>query len=175
MKPVIYYSVGATIIVVAAFVLLNAILPSQGGPQASHGVSVFLSTMALMFCAGALGGCLYNFRGLIKHSQHGDFEDRYALSYFLRPLSAGVSGLMVFFLLLGGALTLNVGTLNAEAQGLPSWQSHIGRMPYVALSLLAGYGSQEFMMKLKDLAETLFALKQPDSHPDKHPDKRGDH
>jgi hypothetical protein len=102
--------------------------------------------MALMFCAGALGGCLYNFRGLIKHSQHGDFDHRYALSYYLRPLSAGVSGLMVFFVLLGGALTLNAGT-----QGQAAWQSLTGRMPYVALSLLAGYGSQEFMMKLKDL------------------------
>jgi hypothetical protein len=64
---------------------------------------------------------------------------------------------MVFFLLLGGALTLNSGTPNVA-----SWQSQAGRMPFLALSLLAGYGSQEFMMKLKDLAETLFALKHPD-------------
>jgi hypothetical protein len=127
--------------------------------QTSLAASPFLATMGLMFCAGALGGCLYNFRGLIKHSQNADFEDRYALTYYLRPLSAGVSGLMVFFLLLGGALTLNVGT-----QGAASWQSQIGRMPYVALSLLAGYGSQEFMMKLKDLADTLFALKHTDTN-----------
>jgi hypothetical protein len=32
-------------------------------------------------------------------------------------------------------------------------------MPYIAFSLLAGYGSNEFMMKLKDLADSLFALK----------------
>jgi hypothetical protein len=64
---------------------------------------------------------------------------------------------MVFFLLLGGALTLNAGA-HTDA----SWQTQVGRMPYVALSLLAGYGAQEFMMKLKDLADTLFALKHKD-------------
>jgi hypothetical protein len=161
MKPVIYYSVASTIIAVAAFVGLNAVLPSDRISQAPLLATTFIYTMALMFCAGALGGCLYNFRGLTKHSQHGDYHEHYSLSYYLRPLSAGVSGLMVFFLLLGGALTLNVGNQGQTDQA--AWQSLVGRMPYVALSLLAGYGSQEFMMKLKDLAETLFALRTKDS------------
>ncbi|MGE5304469.1 MAG: hypothetical protein ACM3TN_14250 [Alphaproteobacteria bacterium] len=161
MKPVIYYSVAMTVIDVVAFVVLNAILPTYQDAQARELSTTFVYTMGLMFCAGALGGCLYNFRGLTKHSQLGDYREEYNLSYYLRPLSAGISGLMVFFLLLGGALTLNVG--NQFQPDHPAWQSLIGRMPYVALSLLAGYGSQEFMMKLKDLAETLFALRNKDS------------
>jgi hypothetical protein len=161
MKLVIYYSVATTIIAVGAFVALNALLPSHQNPETPLLATTFIYTMALMFCAGALGGCLYNFRGLTKHSQHGDYHECYSLSYYLRPLSAGVSGLMVFFLLLGGALTLNVGNQSQPDQA--AWQSLVGRMPYVALSLLAGYGSQEFMMKLKDLAETLFALRNKDS------------
>jgi len=32
-----------------------------------------------------------------------------------------------------------------------------GRMPYVAFALLAGYASHEYMLKMKDLAESLFA------------------
>jgi hypothetical protein len=161
LKPVIYYSVASTLIAAGAFVALNAILPVHNDPQTPVLAATFVYTMGLMFCAGALGGCLYNFRGLTKHSQLGDFDARYSLSYYLRPLSAGVSGLMVFFLLLGGALTLNVGNQTQTDQS--AWLSLVGRMPYVALSLLAGYGSQEFVMKLKDLAETLFALKNKDA------------
>jgi len=156
MKPVIYYSVIATVVTAAAFVGLNAILPAEDA-KAAVSVMTLTYTMALMFCGGALGGCLYNLRGLTKHSQHHDFDEHYSLSYYLRPISAGVSGLIVFFLLIGGALSLNVGN-----PGQAPWQSLAGRMPYVALSLLAGYGSQEFMMKLKDLAETLFALRNKD-------------
>jgi len=32
---------------------------------------------------------------------------------------------------------------------------------YIGFLILAGYGSQEFMFKLKDLAESLFALSKP--------------
>lgn len=40
------------------------------------------------------------------------------------------------------------------------WSSLPGRMPYMAFAFLAGYGSTEFMAKLKDLAQSFFALKQ---------------
>lgn len=154
MYRLVFYTVGTTIVAAVAFVAMNATLSTHDLPAPGLVATTFIATMAVMFCAGVLGGCLYNVRGLIKHSQRGDFDQRFTLSYYLRPLSAGVSGLMVFFLLMGGALTLNVGNV-----GQAAWQSLVGRMPYVALSLLAGYGSQEFMMKLKDLAETLFALR----------------
>ncbi len=127
---------------------------ASGSPM-NLGHLLAMTTVA-MFLAGALGGCLYNFRGLIKHSTDDDYEVRYNLSYYLRPVSGGVSGVIVFFLLLGGAMTLNVGSPNAGAV----WTTLLGRMPYVAFSLLAGYGSNEFMAKLKDLAESLFALKK---------------
>src|SRR5437867_2294578 len=71
--------------------------------------SAFVKTIATMFVAGILGGCLYNFRGLVKHTQEDDFKPSYQLSYYLRPISGGVSGVIVFFLLLGGAMTLNIG------------------------------------------------------------------
>ena len=60
------------------------------------------------------GGCLYNFRGLTKHSTDQDFSEAYNLSYYLSPIAGAISGLLVFFLLMGGALTLSIGT-NEEA------------------------------------------------------------
>jgi hypothetical protein len=86
LRLVIYYSVVSTIIALTGFVTLNATLPSDVAPnQSGLLLSPFLGTMGLMFCAGALGGCLYNFRGLIKHSQNADFHDRYALTYYSSP------------------------------------------------------------------------------------------
>jgi len=35
----------------------------------------------------------------------------------------------------------------------------IGVAPYIAFALLAGYASREFMLKMKDLAASLFALR----------------
>jgi hypothetical protein len=115
---------------------------------------IFAMVTALMFVGGVLGGCLYNFRGLTKHAAEDNYSENYNLSYYLRPISGGISGLIVFFLLLGGAITFNLG---AQSGGI-AWVTLQGRMPYVAFSLLAGYGSNEFMLKLKDLADSLFAL-----------------
>ncbi len=145
----------------AAFAWLLLLLPA-GEPGAAGQPpddltlrGLFARTAAVMFVAGVMGGCLYNFRGLSKHSASGDYHGNYDLSYFLRPLAGGMSGLMVFFLLLGGAMTLNIGV----REGNLAWATLLGRMPYIAFSLLAGYGSHEFMLKLKDLADSLFALK----------------
>ena len=62
---------------------------------------------------------------------------------------------VVFFLLVGGALTLNISSIEG---GTLTTVTTIGLMPYVAFALLAGYASREFMLKMKDVAGSLFAL-----------------
>ena len=156
---IIAYTVAVTILFLAAFVVLVAYTPSISTEELSSPSTkslrlVLLMTTAVMFAAGVTGGCLYNFRGLIKHSADADYSDKHNLSYYLRPISGGVSGVIVFFMVLGGALAFNLGTGEIST----GWATLMGRMPYVALSLLAGYGSHEFMLKLKDLADSLFAL-----------------
>ena len=152
---VVAYTLAVSLIAASAFVTLLALTPDlevgKSGRELTH---VFVMTILAMFAAGALGGCLYNFRGLTKHSADEDYSEAYNLSYYLRPAAGGLSGLLVFFLLLGGAMTLNIGT---SGSGL-SWATFTGRMPYVAFGILAGYGSHDFMLKLNDLAESLFAL-----------------
>ena len=153
-KQIVFYTLAATVVAILALIVLLAWIPAPPEPPSPRDLaSALIATLGLMFSAGAMGGCLYSFRGLTKHSADEDYADSYNLSYYLRPLAGGVSGLMVFFLLLGGALTLNIG-----AESTVSWATFQGRMPYVALAILAGYGSHEFMLKLKDLAESLFAL-----------------
>lgn len=156
-RRIVFYTVGVTVGVVIAFVVLLANLPHLEDSNPGELLTrVFVMSLGVMFMGGALGGCLYSFRGLTKHSADQDYAEGYNLSYYLRPMAGGISGLMVFFLLLGGAMTLNLGS-----DGSFSWATFSGRMPYIAFAILAGYGSQEFMLKLKDLAESLFALSKP--------------
>ena len=152
-RRIVFYTLAVTAAAGVAFVALFAQIPDTEKPPAQSLTSVFLLTLGVMFAGGALGGCLYSFRGLTKHSADQDYAEGYNLSYYLRPVASGISGLMVFFLLLGGAMTLNLG-----AGSSMSWATFSGRMPYIAFAILAGYGSNEFMLKLKDLAESLFAL-----------------
>jgi len=164
-KKVVLYVIVMTAVSMAAFVALVALVPVVPTEGLSGTVTVptltqvAVLTMVFMFIAGVLGGCLYSLRGLTKHTSANDYSASYDLSYYLRPISSGICGLMVFFLLLGGALTLNIGSTGA---GGMSWLTFAGRMPYIALSLLAGYGSQEFMLKMKDVADSIFAIHSED-------------
>jgi hypothetical protein len=116
---------------------------------------IFVLTVIVMFAAGVIGGCLYNYRGIIKHTAEGTYDSKYTITYVLRPISGGISGLVVFFILLGGALALTIGA-DGSSRG---WLTFTGRMPYIAFAIIAGFASQEFMMKLKDLANSFFAVK----------------
>jgi len=153
-KVIVIYTLLSTIIATTVFIVILAYMPNELESVDQHDLTqTFILTIILMFIAGVLGGCLYSFRGLIKHSADADYLESYNLSYFFRPLAGGLSGLMVFFLLVGGAMTLTLGVSSTY-----SWGTFEGRLPYIALSMLAGYGSHEFMLKLKDVAESIFSL-----------------
>jgi hypothetical protein len=121
---------------------------------------VAVLALALMSLGGALGGCLYSLRRLSLHSAAGDYSPGHDFSYYARPLSSAISGLMVCLLLLGGALTLTTGSGSTAG-----WLTFSGRMPYLACSLLAGYSGHKFMLKLGGLADYLFAVNKQDRGP----------
>lgn len=160
----IRYTVASCVVVLVAFCALLWALsghgvageePASGTQPYSAGIHTLL-IIGTTFVSGALGGCLYSLRGLIKHSARNDFNVYYNYWYLLSPLSGGISGIVVFFLLLGGALTLNIST--GSSQGLRSIEG-LALAPYIAFALLAGYASRTFMLKMKDVADSLFSLK----------------
>ena len=167
----ITYTIIISLTAIALLILLVMKTPSYN--QATSSIEnniqqqIFLMTILTMCISGIIGGCLYNYRGIIKHTALGDYSDSYNVTYFLRPLLGGISGLTVFFILLGGALSLNLGS-NTNTSG---WMTFSGRMPYIAIAILSGYASQEFMQKLKEVAKTLFEVK--DSDKDKKEKKTG--
>jgi len=145
--------------VTAALVLAGLMLgvPQGSLPEggAERGTEVlFLFTCGMMICCGTIGGSLYDIRGLIKHSTESDFEPVHTLSYLLRPLAGGLSSLVAFFLLLVGALGFSYSHDPVAGAG---WTTFEGRLPFLAVGFLAGYSSQVFMLKLKEIADAAFS------------------
>jgi hypothetical protein len=115
-----------------------------------HRLGIYL----LVIFSGAFGGCLYNFRGIKKHLEEENFESKFAISYYLRPLSAGMCGVFVFVLVLSGVLILSPGNTDIHSKDAQTI------MLFVAISMLAGYGSHEFLKKVKDIMNTVFTLSE---------------
>ena len=128
-----------------------------------RGGELFLFTCGMMICCGTIGGSLYDIRGLIKHSTHDDFEALFTLSYLLRPIAGGLSSLVAFFLLLVGALGFSY---SHDPVGGAGWTTFDGRLPYLAVGFLAGYSSQVFMLKLKEIADSAFSTRERDNDND---------
>jgi hypothetical protein len=121
---------------------------------------IFLYTCGMMICCGTIGGSLYDIRGLIKHSTKNDFDTLCTLSYLLRPIAGGLSSLIAFFLLLVGALGFSY---NHDPVGGAGWTTFDGRLPFLAVGFLAGYSSQVFMLKLKEIADAAFSTRERDN------------
>jgi len=134
-------------------------LPVEEFLEKQGGV-VFLYTCGMMICCGTIGGSLYDIRGLIKHSTNNDFDPLFTLSYLLRPIAGGLSSLVAFFMLLVGALGFSY---SHDPVGGAGWTSFDGRLPFLAVGFLAGYSSQVFMLKLKEIADAAFSGRERDN------------
>ena len=146
--PVAYTVVITLLALSGLLAVLNLIDKHQSDTQ-----SLPLSHLViLVLMAGAVGGCLFNMHSLIKHIDRGDFRKNHTIGYYLHPISGAVCGLIVVILLLGGVLTLGLGELAKQVV-----LQHPGKlMPFIAVAIIAGYGSRQFKKKLDELADTFF-------------------
>lgn len=137
------YNIVFTIILVAALILLVN----------QQRFAALLATLMTVLVAGMLGGTLCNLRGLFTHLQEkgGRFPIRLKIPFYIRPLTGAVTGLFSFFV---GSLLVTSLSVNAAEGG---WESLEGRLPYIAIAILAGFAAQEFMERLKAVARTLFS------------------
>jgi len=155
--------IGTFVLAAAALAVLLLSVPALeagvvDGSQVERGTGIlFLYTCGMMVCCGMIGGSLYDIRGLIKHSMHDDFERLFTLSYLLRPVAGGLSSLIAFFLLLVGALGFSYSHDPVNGAG---WTTFEGRLPFLAVGFLAGYSSQVFMLKLKEIADAAFSSRE---------------
>ena len=160
-KYLVAYNVFLAVFLSAALATLIAYtpsLPANDELKEAADTSVYrlvvIATLIAMFIAGAAGGtlcnlCNENLLAFLKNnrSENSDSE----IDFYLRPLRGAVTGLLAFFL---GNLFVTSLSINAAEQ---SWATMTGRLPYIAVAILAGYASPEFMHRLKEVAKAMFS------------------
>src|SRR4030095_2356112 len=109
-----------------------------------------LFTLFTLLTAGGLGGVVCNLRGIFKyHRDKNKLPDQFRIPFFVRPWLGAAVGLITFFVL---------SFLNSALSSAPTlaWTTLAGRIPFIGLALLAGFASQEFMERLKEVAKAAF-------------------
>jgi len=126
--------------------LVSAIRVNNGGLR-----QALIDTLLTMIVAGGAGATLCNLRGLFRwmSTRGGRFPVALETPFIIRPVTGGLTGLVVFF-----AGNLVVSALDDHTH--IGWLYFQGRLPYVGFALLAGFASQEFMQRLKEVAKTAF-------------------
>lgn len=110
-----------------------------------------INTLLTMLVAGAAGGSLSNLREFLRLGQSQDgVPVRLEVPLYLRPLSGGMMGVLVFFLLQFFVAVLSVG---GTTQG---WALLHGRLAYVAVALVVGFGVRD-LERVRDIAASLVA------------------
>jgi hypothetical protein len=118
----------------------------------------FIDIIWLMLISGGLGGILCNLRGIFtNYRREGALPDRLFVPYLTRPFTAAICGVFVYFV---ASMLVTSITLTPIAYGV----GFQGMISYMAFAIVAGFGSQEFMERLKALALTLFG-ERPDRTP----------
>lgn len=114
----------------------------------------FFDILVLMLLSGALGGVLCNLRGVfVYYRDEGGLPPDYVVPYLVRPFTAGICGLFIYFVF---SMIITSVTLVPVAEGI----GFQGTVSYIAFAIVAGFGSQEFMERLKEVAITLFGIKR---------------
>jgi hypothetical protein len=131
----------------------NLSIPSASNDTAPplQPLDVLLPTLLTMLCAGGAGGTLCNLRGIFKYYRDEDeFPLELVVPFIIRPFMGSIAGVLIFFL--GNFFNSALSDVSPQ-----SWATLPGRLPYIGLALLAGFGSQEFMQRLKEIAKTTFS------------------
>ena len=128
-------------------------LPTELDPG-KKGLVSFFDILLLMLISGALGGVLCNLRGIfVYYRDEGGLPQDYAIPYIVRPFTAGVCGLFIYFVL---SMVITSITMTPVVEGI----GFQGTVSYIALAIVAGFGAQEFMERLKEVAITLFGIRR---------------
>ncbi|MGA2682091.1 MAG: hypothetical protein ABSF44_09875 [Candidatus Bathyarchaeia archaeon] len=113
-----------------------------------HLNSVLLKTVLYVGVAGGLGGVFYGIRGFIYHTSEDDFDPKWRWWYLYHPVTGFVLGVLAYFLIVGGLLTLGSVSQVDYTKGI---------LLYCSISFLAGFSAKKFNEKLDELASTIFS------------------
>ncbi|MCK4936849.1 MAG: hypothetical protein KAR84_08345 [Elusimicrobiales bacterium] len=111
-----------------------------------------LKIVIYAFSFGGIGGTCYSMYGLYKHIAEGDYRPSYMYWYLFRGPVGAILGLISFFLIQGGILTFS-GQEMIFGSSKSTFQS---KAAIVCLAFLAGFATNHFVVKLRELAKTFF-------------------
>ncbi len=123
-------------------------------PEKPETTISFFAVIGLMLTAGGLGGLMCNLRGIFSRYRddiNETFPERLMVPYAVRPFSSAICGVFIYFLahLLVVSVTVDP-SINVPFKGMVS---------LVGLAILAGFGGQELMERMKETARSLFGQK----------------
>lgn len=113
--------------------------------------NTLIRSLIYVACSGGIGGAIYSIRGFYKNLVEGKFDLIWTWWYIYRPFVSVVIGVFVYFLIVGGLLS--VGSISEV-----NYSKSI--MFYSAISFLAGFSFTQFADKLDEIAETIFSKKK---------------
>ena len=113
--------------------------------------SVLIKSLIYISSSGGLGGIIYCIRGFYQSLASKQFDFGWTWWYIFRPFISIVIGVFVYFLIVGGLLSL--GSISAV-----DYSRSV--MFYCAISFLAGFSFTQFANKLEELASTVFVKKK---------------
>ncbi len=105
-------------------------------------------SLVYVACAGGLGGTVYLIRSFYKKIFEKSFRPDVFWWYVFRPLTSAIMGIMSYFLIVGGLLSLG-------SASSPDYAKSV--MLYCGIAFLAGFSFTQFADKIEELAKTLFA------------------
>jgi hypothetical protein len=137
---------------VFAMTLIYLVAASPYRTESYINYDVIIYAMATFFCAGGVGGAACNLRGIFEYYMENEkLPASYFEPYGVRPWMGACSGLIAFFVL----SFLNTALSDSNSM---AWTTFPGRIPYIGISLLAGFGSHEFMERVKEIVKTTFSV-----------------
>ena len=114
--------------------------------------------LLLVVCAGALGSLVHGLRSIYWYIGNRNLVWSWVPKYLIQPFGASVLAVVFYLVIRGGFFSADAGS------------QHTSPFGFMALSAMVGMFSEQAVLKLKDIAETL--LTKPPPGRDAEPDKR---
>ena len=109
----------------------------------------------LVVCAGALGSLVHGLRSIYWYVGNRDLIWSWVPKYLIQPFGASVLAVVFYLVIRGGFFSADAGS------------QHTSPFGFMALSAMVGMFSEQAVLKLKEIAETL--LSKPPAGKDAEP------
>jgi hypothetical protein len=106
--------------------------------------------MAQCTLIGIIGGLMYCLRSVYLHKcKLKDWDERWEIWYYLRPIASAISGFVSFIFLKAGLLVLDVTSDTSKIT-----------FGYLAIAFIAGYNVENFMRKIEEVACSVWGIEK---------------